>query len=113
MQKFLNKYSSYIHGVIHGFDRIILKGYIGDFYYKNGFYYFLSQETVKLKDFKSYALKITDQLKSHVEKTVSETGAYTEYLNSPKASKEDIAKRVAKAEGITEGLMCFISSRTL
>ena len=52
MQKFINKYSSYIHGVIHGFDRIILKGHIGDFYYKNGFYYFLSQEAVKLKDFK-------------------------------------------------------------
>jgi hypothetical protein len=110
MQKFLDKYSSYIHGVIHGFDRIILKGHIGDFYYKNGFYYFLSQETVKLKDFKSYALKITDQLKSHVEKTVSETGAYTEYLNSSKASKEDIAKRVAKAEGITEGLICVLSA---
>lgn len=78
MHNFLKKYSDKIHGVVHGFDRIILKGHIGDLYRKNGFYYFLSQEETKLKDFKGYFQKVRSQIKSHVEKTVSETGVYTE-----------------------------------
>ena len=110
MQKFIDKYSDHIHGVVHGFDRIILKGYIGEFYYGNNFYYFLKKEEIKLKDFKGYAQKVTEQIKSHVSKIVSETQAYTEYLNSPKISKEDIAKRVAKERGITEGLICVLSA---
>jgi hypothetical protein len=110
MQKFIDKFSESIYGVIHGFDRIILKGYIGDFYYGNGFYYFLSKEAVKLKGFSEYAQKVTRQIKTHVEKTVSDTGVYTEYLNSPKKSKEDIAKRVAEERGIKEGLICVLSA---
>ena len=86
MQKFLNKFNSKIHGIIHGFDRIILKGHIGSFYQKNGFYFFLSMEEVKLKDFKEYVQKVTGQIKSHVNSIVSETGVYTEYLHSSKGS---------------------------
>jgi hypothetical protein len=110
MRSFTDKYSDYIHGVVHGFDRIILKGYIGEFYYGNNFYYFLKKEEIKLKDFKDYAQKVTRLIKSHVEKIVSETGVYTEYLNSPKTSKEGIAKRVAKEQGVTEGLVCVLSA---
>ena len=110
MQKFIDKYSESIHGVLHGFDRILLKGYIGDFYYGNNFYYFLDKEGIKLKDFKEYAQRVTGLIKSHIEKIVSETGTYTEYLNSPKISKEDVAKRVVKEQGITEGLVCILSA---
>ncbi|VAW18193.1 hypothetical protein MNBD_BACTEROID01-2859 [hydrothermal vent metagenome] len=110
MQKFIDKYSDYIHGVVHGFDRIILKGYIGEFYYGNNFYYFLNKEEIKLKDFRDYAQKVTRQIKSHVGKIISETGVYTEYLNSPKISKEDIVKRVVKEQGINEGLVCVLSA---
>lgn len=108
MQNFLKKFNQEIHGVIHGFDRIILKGHIGSFYQKNGFYFFLGMEGVKLKNFKKYVQKVTGQIKSHVDKVVSETGAYTEYLNSPKGSKDGIAKRVAKERGINEGLVCVL-----
>ena len=75
-QKFINKYSKYIDGVIRGFDRIFLKWHIGDVYYKDGLYYFLSQETIKLKDIKSYTLKITDQLRSHVEQFLIHSGLH-------------------------------------
>ncbi len=110
MKNFLNKYSDYIHGVIHGFDRIILKGYIGEFYYGNNFYYFLNKEGIQLKYFKDYAQRVTKEIKSHVEKIVSEMGVYSTYLNSPKISKEDIAKRIAKEKDITEGLICVLSA---
>ncbi len=110
MKTFLEKYSDCIHGVIHGFDRIILKGYISDLYYGNNFYYFLKEEGVLLKDFKPYALKVTEQIKKHVTQIISEAGAYSEYLNSPKTKKEDIAKRIVKEQGIEEGLVCVLSA---
>ena len=110
MEKFMDKYSDYIHGVIHGFDRIILKGHIGEFYYNNNFYYFLNKEKIQLKDYSTYVQKVTKEIKTHVEKIISGTSAYTEYLNSPKASKEEIAKKVAKEKGIKEGLICVLSA---
>ena len=110
MEKFIDKYSNFIHGVLHGFDRIILKGYIGEFYHGNNFYYFLNEEKVKLKDFKEYAGRVTKEIKSHVEGIISKTGVYSEYLTSPNISKEDIAKRVAKEKDIKEGLICVLSA---
>ena len=110
MKKFTSKYSDYIHGALHGFDRIILKGYIGEFYYGNNFYYFLNQEGIQLKDYKEYVQKVTDLIKSHVEKIITKTAVYTEYLSSSKTSKEDIALRIAKQSGINEGLICVLSA---
>lgn len=109
MKNFLKKFNQKIHGVIHGFDRIILKGHIVNFHQKNGFYYFLSMEGVKLKDFKDYVQKVTSKMKKHINDIVLETGVYTEYLNGAKVSKDEIAKRVIKERGITEGLVCVLS----
>ena len=52
MADFSETFNSHIHGILHGFDRIIIKGHIPHFYYGNNFYYFLNQEGIKLKDFK-------------------------------------------------------------
>lgn len=110
MEKFLEQYQSDVTGVLHGFDRIILKGHLKDFYHNNGFYYYLSQENVKLKEFKTHAEKVTTQLKAHVEALAIKAGAYTEYLNSSSTSKEGIAKRIIKERSIQEGLVCILSA---
>ena len=59
MDKFIDKYSDYIHGVIHGFDRIILKGHISGFYQNNYFYYFLNKEKIlsRILMFKKFEMK--------------------------------------------------------
>jgi len=63
METFLEKYDSKISGILHGFDRIIIKDHIQKYYAGNNFYYFLNKENVLLKDFKAYSLKINKILK--------------------------------------------------
>jgi len=109
MTKFLQKFDSYISGILHGFDRIILKSHIKLFYHNNNFYHFLNQENIKLKDFKSYVLKITDDIKTHINHPVKTENCYTEYLTSTKISKEDIAHRVIKKHPNKTGLICVLS----
>ena len=106
---FTETFNKSIYGVLHGFDRVIIKGHIPHFYYGNNFYYFLDQEGIKLKDFKHYVIKVTDSIKDNLESIIAKTGCYKEYLRKPGTSKEGIAKRVMKEKGIEEGLICALS----
>lgn len=107
--EFAETFKNNIDGILHGFDRIILKGYIPNFYHGNNFYYFLDQEGVKLKDFKDYVIKITTSITDNLKSYISESGCYQEYLWSPSTSKEEIARRVLQEKGITEGIICALS----
>jgi hypothetical protein len=109
MTGFKDKYNNQIYGILHGFDRLIIKGYIGHFFYNNNFYYFLNKECVQLKDFKDYALKNNKLIKEHVDGIITSSGCYKEYLRSPNISKEEIAKRIQKEDGIKEGVICVLS----
>lgn len=53
-----------------GFDRIIIKGPIRHFYYNNNFYYFLDEEKVRLKDYKSYVLKVTGKITAGIKRLI-------------------------------------------
>ncbi len=109
MKDFKDKYNNEIYGILHGFDRMIIKGHIGHFYYGNNFYYFLNEEGVRLKGFKDYALKNNKLIKEHIENIITSSGCYKEYLKSPRISKEGVAKRIQKENEIDEGLICVLS----
>lgn len=109
MANFIDTFKESIQGVLHGFDRIIIKGHIPTFYYGNNFYYFLDKEGVKLKDFKDYVIKVTTSIKEQLELYIQTSGCYTEYLTKPKDSKESIAKRIVQERNITEGLICALT----
>ena len=82
MEKFINQFGSQITGVLHGIDRIMIKGYIPEFYHKNNFYFFLNLEHVQLKDYKAYVLKITSGIKESIEGVIKQTGCHYEYLRN-------------------------------
>ena len=109
MKKFLQNFDDYINSILSGFDRIILKGHIKHFYYNNNFYFFLNQQNIKLKNFKSYVLKVTDGIKTHIKHLIEKQGCYSEYLNSIKTSKEKIAKRILEENPDKIGLLCVLS----
>lgn len=109
MASFIETFKESIHGILHGFDRVIIKGHIPNFYHRDNFYYFLNKEGVKLKDFKEYVIKTTTSIKDQLELYISASDCYTEYLKKMDISKEAIAKRVAEEKNITEGLICALT----
>jgi hypothetical protein len=108
--KIIEKFKDKINGVLSGFDRMIMKGHILQFFSESGKRYFLSQGKVLLKDFVEYAEKITKSVKAQAEKLAEETGRPLIYLNSSKTSKEGTAQDVLKRDPIEEGLICILST---
>lgn len=99
-----------IEGKITGFDRLIFKGHLTNFYPKNAFSYFLNQQGVLLKDFKKFVTGVTEEIKNHIEKVAETAKCQNIYFQTAMTkkngkSKKDVALEIAEKEGITEGLI--------
>lgn len=109
MEKFLEKYQNNIEGVIHGFDRIIIKGHIKDFHIDSRFKYFINREGCLLKDYDKYVQKNSQEIKEQVDKIAEQTKCYRKHFWSPEINKEKIAKEILQMEPDKEGLLCILS----
>ena len=87
MKSFFQRFGSLISGVLHGFDRLRLRGSKRLLCNPGGVFSFLSQVPVPLKDYKSYAKDTTVALCKTIETEAKEAGLYR-YLNNSQESKE-------------------------
>ena len=109
--KSIENYHDQIKGILYGFDRIIFKGHLRQFFSQSGRAHFLSMENVLLKDYSAYAQSITLQIKEHTRGMAASLGRPYIYLNSPKASKEGTAQEVMKKHPVEEGLICVTNTQ--
>lgn len=105
MQQFIKKHEKNVMGVLSGFDRIRFRGTQRWLATERGMMSFLWQVQVKLLDFKKYSMRITQCLNEHVEALAQQAGRPSIYLYSSAESKEDLARTLARKDGITEGLI--------
>lgn len=108
---FIEKHQDIIAGVLSCFDRIIFKGYLMSLSYPEGVTMFLARQGVLLKDWKQFVKARSEEMKEHAKSMAKEQGRLFLPLKGRKASKDkdDRARRIAKREGITEGLICVLS----
>lgn len=109
MQSFVQHHADKITGVLSCFDRLIFKGYLS-FCYVRAMEAFLQQQQVLLKDFRAFALKQSAQLKAHAQAVAAEAGRPFVFL-AKRQRKEDYARRLAARDGVTEGLVCVLSTQ--
>ncbi len=107
MKTFLQRFGSLVSGVLHGFDRLRLRGSKRLLCNPGGSFSSLSQVRVPLKDYKSYAKDTTVELCKAVETEAKRAGLY-HYLNNSKESKEDTAMRMAAEHGRERGLVAVL-----
>ncbi|TAK37391.1 MAG: hypothetical protein EPO28_11965 [Saprospiraceae bacterium] len=79
---FTEQHKQEIYGILHGFDRIILRGTVTNFFYPNGMMVYLSRTNTLLKDFPALAEVQTKALRAHLENLAKQSGVSIEYLNS-------------------------------
>jgi hypothetical protein len=108
--KFTQQHSEEIQGLIHGFDRILLRGMIPNFQYVGGMKYYLSSTNTLLKDFSGISEKQTKELKEHIENLAKQNGISIEYLNNSSMEKEANAKKVFSKNPSKEGLVAVLSA---
>ncbi len=93
MRRFLARFRDKITGVIDGFDRIVFRGWLGQFRYDSGMEAFLSSQNVLLKDFEPFAKHLTDMLRADAESVAARLHDKVHYLPSSGESKEKLAQK--------------------
>lgn len=104
---FLKKHAAKISGVLSCFDRVIFRGYL-PICHPRGVLGWLHQHGVKYTDFKTFAPQLAERLLQHGKDTAAAAGRPYRYLPT-RQTKEELARQIAAADGITAGLVCVFS----
>lgn len=110
MLKFIASHQDQISGVLSGFDRLVFRGTLRSIAYAAGMQQYLSSNDVLLKHFGAHVEQVSQRLKAASLAEAVATGRPVRYLASAKASKEDIARGIAVEDGVTQGLVCVLTS---
>lgn len=107
---FLNKFGHHITAVLSGFDRLRFRATLRLLFVPAKMAAYLCHCQVRIKDFKSFAEGITARIKAAAYASAQAAGRPALYLASPGISKEAKARQIARADGITEGLIALFSA---
>lgn len=110
MLPFVQRHAAKVMGVLSGFDRVRLRGTLRWLANTAGLKSYLFAIRKPLKEFKEYAQAATEQVRAAGEKVAESAGRPVQYLNSSSLRKEDLAREIASADRITEGLICVLTS---
>ena len=109
MEEFLSRHADAVTGTLSGFDRLVFRGTLRMLAHRSGMMGYLWAMQVLLKDFASHAQALTRQLREASEELARRSVRPIRYLASSATSKEDIARQIARADGIERGLICILT----
>lgn len=107
--KLMELYKEKIMGAISGLDRIRFRGSIRWLATHTGISTFLGSHGILLKDFKSWVMERTANIRQSCDQQAENLGIETIYLNSSGIKKEEMARKIAIEKGISEGPICNFS----
>src|SRR4051794_38443461 len=115
MGAFEDLHADRVLGSLAMFDRMIFKGRFTGLYKENGAKCFLWSQGVALKDFTPYAKATTAKIADAVRSVAEEAGRPVISFDHVKTRgfaqrKDEMAKKIATDDGITEGIICVISA---
>ena len=109
MQQFIAKHQGQISGALSGFDRLVFRGTLRSIAHAQGMNQYLWSNHILLKEFGSHVEQISQRLKAASLAEAPAAARPVRYLASSETSKEDIARRIAAKDGITNGLGCVLT----
>lgn len=110
MNSFVTRHTSEVKGTLSGFDRVRFRGTLRWLANLRGMGTWLCRANVLLKDFKGYAMGLTDRIKLATQELAEKAGRPVIYLHSSSLRKEDFARDIAERDAINEGLVCVLTA---
>ena len=110
MLEFVQRHASSVIGTLSGFDRLLFRGTLRRLANAAGLSSFLSYTGVLLKNFGEHSMKLTEQVRDASLAVAERSGRPAQYLVDPSVRKEDVAKEIARRDGIEAGLVCVLSA---
>ena len=113
MSSFAKLHGRRVTGELTMFDRMIFKGHLSQLYHPGGIRVLLWKQGVPLTGFGTWAKSATEALCLHAQRMAEEAGRPYVYLDKTTTrhsgqTKEDLARKIAKRDGVTEGLVCIL-----
>jgi hypothetical protein len=109
VQQFIANHRDEISGVLSGFDRLVLRGTLRSIAHLQGMNQYLWNNQILLKEFGSHVEQVSQRLKAASLGAAAAVGRPVRYLASAEVSKENIARRIAAEDGISDGLVCVLT----
>lgn len=104
---FVARHASLVTSTLSGFDRLVFRGTLLPLVRDRGMFAFLTRAAVRLLDFKAFALKTSERVKEAALAEVQRRGRPERYLESPKISKEYLARTLLAEHPLERpGLVC-------
>lgn len=110
MNEFVQRNASSVIGMLSGFDRLLFRGTLRRIANAAGLSSFLSYTGVLLKDFGDHSMELTEHVKEASLAVAEAAGRPVQYLADPSVRKEDMAREIARRDGIDNGLVCVLKS---
>ncbi len=108
MQRFLSRHGDAVIGTLSGFDRLVFRGTLRILANCAGMKAYLWAVQVLLKDFVGHAEALSDSVREASLALSKQTGCPIRYLPSSAINKEEIAREIARADGIEQGPVCIL-----
>ena len=106
---FIQRHQADVMGVLHGWDRLRFQGTLRSLYYPSVMEYYLKRAGVLWKDFKTFAVDLTDRIRQAGAALAQKHHRPMIYLPSSRTNKENIALEVKTQHRIGSGLVAVIS----
>ena len=106
---FIQCHQADVIGILRGWDRLRLQGTLRSLYYPSVMEYYLKRAGVLWKDFKSFAVGLTDRIRQAGAALAEKHHRPMIYLPSSRTNKEKIALEVKERQRVGSGLVAVIS----
>lgn len=110
MDAFLQRHAAEVTGTVSGWDRLRFRGTLRMLANVTGMGRFLSYTGHLLKDFGQYALRLSRQVRAASLAVAESAGRPVVHLDNPSVSKEDLAREIARHDGVTDGLIAVLTA---
>lgn len=108
MKSFIQRFGSFVTGIVSGLDRLIFKGKLRALYAPEGMNIYLAANKVLRKDFEKHVNEVTHKvLQASLIEQAKATDRF-EYLNSTNINKDQVARKYAEKHQVSEGLVCVL-----
>lgn len=110
MEEFISRHAKAVIGTLCGFDRLVFRGTLRLLAHRGGMMNYLATVRVLLNDFAAHAQAMSERLKEASLALARQSGRPVRYLPSSAINKEEVARQIARTDGIEEGLICVLTA---